>query len=71
MAQELTMSEVLRDPLIRQLLRADGIHLGSLLEKAANRRNAQAAANGITPNEPATNMGPSDPAVIQDTAEVA
>jgi hypothetical protein len=57
-AQELTMSEVLRDPLIRQLLRADGIPLGSfalMLEKAANRRNTQ-VANGTTPNDPATNM---------------
>lgn len=43
--QELTMSEVLRDPMIRQVLRADGISLGSfalMLERAASRRNAQA-----------------------------
>ena len=45
MQPALTMSEVLRDPVIRQVLGADGISLGSfaqLLEKAANRTNAQA-----------------------------
>ena len=47
MSQELTMSEALRDPMIRQLLRADRISLGSfaqLLENAARRRNAQASS---------------------------
>jgi hypothetical protein len=41
---DMTMSEVLRDPLIRLMLRADGISLGAfaeLLETAARRRNAQ------------------------------
>lgn len=40
---DMTMSEVLRDPLIRLMLRADGISLGAfaeLLEAAARRRNA-------------------------------
>lgn len=39
---ELTMSEVLRDPMIRLMLRADRVPLGDfarLLEKAANDRN--------------------------------
>ena len=41
---DMTMSEVLRDPLIRLMLRADGISLGAfaeLLEAAARRRNAR------------------------------
>lgn len=40
---DMTMSEVLRDPLIRLMLRADGISLGefaAILEAAARRRNA-------------------------------
>lgn len=43
---ELTMSEALRDPMIRLMLRADRIPLGDfarLLEKAASARNAAAA----------------------------
>ena len=39
---ELTMSEVLKDPLIRLLLRADKISMGEfaqILEAAASRRN--------------------------------
>ena len=41
-AAELTMSEALRDPMIRLMLRADRIPLGDfarLLEKAASARN--------------------------------
>ncbi len=37
--QDMTMSEVLKDPLIRQMLRADNMSLGAfaeLLESAAN-----------------------------------
>jgi hypothetical protein len=44
--QELTMSEALKDPLIRLLLRADRISLGQfaeLLERAASRRHQQLA----------------------------
>lgn len=43
---DMTMSEVLRDPLIRLMLRADGISLGefaAILEAAARRRNAHFA----------------------------
>lgn len=39
--QDMTISEVLRDPLIRQMLRADKVSLGdfaTLLEDAASRR---------------------------------
>ncbi len=39
--QDMTMSEVLRDPMIRQMLRADRISLGvfaELLETAAKKR---------------------------------
>jgi hypothetical protein len=46
-ASELTMSEVLRDPMIRLMLRADRISLGDfarLLEKAASTRNQSFAA---------------------------
>jgi len=41
---ELTMSEALKDPLIRLVLRADKVSLGefaSILEAAASRRNRQ------------------------------
>ena len=40
---EMTMSEVLRDPMIRQMLRADRVSLSEfakLLEKTARARNA-------------------------------
>lgn len=40
--QDLTMSEVLKDPLIRQVLRADKVSLGAfamLLEEAARERS--------------------------------
>lgn len=43
------MSEVLRDPLIRQMLRADKVSLGAfaqLLENAANDRGRKLAARG-------------------------
>jgi hypothetical protein len=39
---EMTMSEVLKDPMIRQMLRADKISLGdfaTLLERTARARN--------------------------------
>ncbi|PZM14362.1 hypothetical protein [Rhizobium tubonense] len=39
---EMTMSEVLRDPMIRQMLRADRVPLGEfakLLERTARARN--------------------------------
>ena len=42
-ATELTMSEMLRDPMIRLMLRADRVPLGDfakLLEEAANARNS-------------------------------
>jgi hypothetical protein len=40
--QDMTMAEVLRDPMIRQMLRADGVSLSDfavLLDDAAKRRN--------------------------------
>jgi len=43
---EMTMSEVLRDPMIRQMLRADRVSLSEfakLLEKTARGRNAVSA----------------------------
>ncbi len=46
--QDMTMSEVLRDPMIRQMLRADRISLGvfaELLETAAIKRAHAFAAN--------------------------
>ncbi|MGV8936119.1 MAG: hypothetical protein ACOH2J_03290 [Allorhizobium sp.] len=45
MTNDMTMCEVLGDPLIRQLRRADGVSLiafATLLETAANNRNAAA-----------------------------
>ena len=45
--QDMTMSEVLKDPLIRQMLRADKVSLGTfakLLENAANERGRNVAA---------------------------
>jgi hypothetical protein len=45
--QDLSMSEVLKDPLIRQMLRADKVSLGAfavLLEKAAQERGRRFAA---------------------------
>jgi len=47
--QDLSMSEVLKDPLIRQMLRADKVSLGvfaELLEKAARERGRKFAAVG-------------------------
>ena len=44
---EMTMSEVLRDPMIRQMLRADRVPLGEfakLLERTARTRNEAFAA---------------------------
>ncbi|MDQ0454737.1 hypothetical protein [Rhizobium paknamense] len=41
--QDMTISEVLRDPIIRQVLRADGVSLSAfahLLEDAARQRRA-------------------------------
>ena len=46
---ELTMTEALKDPLIRLMLRADKVSLGefaSILETAATRRNRQHATSG-------------------------
>ena len=46
--QDLTMSQVLKDPLIRQMLRADQVSLGEfamLLEKAAAERARRFSAN--------------------------
>ncbi|MDE1995980.1 MAG: hypothetical protein KGI75_26010 [Rhizobiaceae bacterium] len=45
--QDLTMSQVLKDPLIRQMLRADQVSLGEfamLLEKAAADRARRLSA---------------------------
>lgn len=45
--QDLSMSEVLKDPLIRQMLRADNVSLGAfaeLLDKAAKERGRRFAA---------------------------
>lgn len=49
---EMTMSEVLRDPMIRLILRADRVPLGEfakLLENAARTRDAGYAATSKTP----------------------
>lgn len=46
---EVTMSEVLRDPVIRQMLRADRVSLSEfakLLEKTARARNAVSGEQG-------------------------
>jgi hypothetical protein len=46
---EMTMSEVLRDPVIRQMLRADRVSLSEfakLLEKTARARNAVSGEQG-------------------------
>ena len=46
---EMTMSEVLRDPVIRQMLRADRVSLSEfakLLEKTARARNAASGEQG-------------------------
>lgn len=55
--QDMTMSEVLKDPLIRQMLRADKVSLGAfaqLLENAANERGRKLAASswGARRNSP-------------------
>jgi hypothetical protein len=45
----MTISEVLRDPMIRQMLRADRVSLSEfakLLEKTARGRNAASAEEG-------------------------
>jgi hypothetical protein len=49
---EMTMSEVLRDPMIRLMLRADRVPLGEfakLLENTARTRDAGYAATSKTP----------------------
>ena len=46
---EMTISEVLRDPMIRQVLRADRVSLSEfakLLEKTARARNAVSGEQG-------------------------
>lgn len=51
MTNDMTMAEVLRDPLIRQMLRADGISLSdfaSLLQNAARQKNADRNAALLT-----------------------
>ncbi len=53
-ATELTMSEMLRDPMIRLMLRADRVPLGDfakLLEEAASARNRD-RANDDQPQPP-------------------
>jgi len=47
---DLTMSEALRDPMIRLMLRADRVPLGEfarLLKKAAEQRNKVATPDGV------------------------
>jgi hypothetical protein len=54
---EMTMSEVLRDPMIRLMLRADRVPLGEfakLLERTARARNAGYAAESPTAQETRT-----------------
>ena len=49
---ELTMSEMLRDPMIRLMLRADRVPLGDfakLLEEAANARHQTRPVSDSTP----------------------
>lgn len=49
---DLTMSEALRDPMIRLMLRADRVPLGefaNLLQKAAEDRNRAAAGEAVHP----------------------
>jgi hypothetical protein len=51
---EMTMSEVLRDPMIRLMLRADRVPLGEfakLLARTARARNAGNAAESPTAQE--------------------
>ncbi|MBB5574062.1 MULTISPECIES: hypothetical protein [Rhizobium] len=52
---EMTMSEVLRDPMIRQMLRADRVSLSdfaTLLKKTARARNAASAEKSAMPLVP-------------------
>lgn len=52
---ELTMSEALKDPLIRLLLRADKISMGEfaqILETAASRRNRDLSRIGPVDRKP-------------------
>jgi hypothetical protein len=52
---EMTMSEVLQDPMIRQMLRADRVSLSEfakLLEKTARARNAVSAQQSAVPLVP-------------------
>lgn len=47
MTNDMTMAEVLRDPLIRQMLRADGVSLSDfacLLKDVARQKNASRSA---------------------------
>ncbi|MBB4568181.1 hypothetical protein [Rhizobium leucaenae] len=49
---EMTMSEVLRDPMIRQMLRADRVSLSDfarLLKKTARARHAASVEEGAMP----------------------
>ncbi|WFU08506.1 hypothetical protein QA646_14560 [Rhizobium sp. CB3090] len=49
---EMTMSEVLRDPMIRQMLRADRVSLSDfamLLKKTARARHAASATESVVP----------------------
>ena len=49
---EMTMSEVLRDPVIRQMLRADRVSLSEfakLLEKTARARNSVSVEESAIP----------------------
>ena len=49
---ELTMSEMLRDPMVRLMLRADRVPLrdfARLLEEAAEARNAKRPLNDLAP----------------------
>jgi hypothetical protein len=48
---EMTMSEILKDPMIRQMLRADKVSLGDfakLLERTARARNEAFAIERLT-----------------------
>ncbi|WP_037067573.1 hypothetical protein [Allorhizobium undicola] len=53
--QDMTISEVLRDPIIRQVLRADGVSLSAfahLLEDAARLRHSTLAMDGQNVPQP-------------------
>ncbi|MDR6671270.1 hypothetical protein [Rhizobium sp. 1399] len=58
--EDLTMSEVLKDPLIRQVLRADRVTLGDfakLLEEAASRRSRNFCVAGALPERDRASAG--------------